>query len=139
MSRYFTIDLVPQLGGQLGEYTYKVTYHGTSTTVSLFEDSALSSPISNPSINTTRNISFYVADGTVEYDITVYDGNITGTVVIQNIWSLPGPIWADVSTIWSNEPAQWAFVNPYNVTVKKVANVGQLYIPLTIWCGQQCA
>ena len=125
--RYFQIDLVPQLGGQLGEYAYKVTYHGTTTAVPIFEDQALSSGIPNPAINTTRNISFWVADGSVEYDITVYDGNLTSTVVIQNIWSLPGPVWVDVSTFWSNEPAEWAWVNPYSVSVKKVANVGQMY------------
>ncbi len=127
MSKYFTLDLVPQLGGQLGEYAYKVTYHGTTTAVPIFADEALSSPIANPSINTTRNISFWVVDGTVQYDITVYDGNLTSTVVIQNIWSLPGPVWVDVSTFWSNEPAEWAWVNPYSVSVKKVANVGQMY------------
>jgi len=127
MSKYFTIDLVPQLGGQLGEYAYKVTYHGTTTAVPIFDDQALSSGIPNPAINTTRNISFWVADGTVQYDITVYDGNLISTVVIQNIWTLPGPVWVDVSTFWSDEPAEWAWVNPYSVSVKKVANVGQMY------------
>ena len=129
MSKYFTIDLVPQLGGQLGDIAVFVTYHGTSSAVPLYSDQALSSPLANPYAltNNEKNISFWVANGAVEYDITLTGGNLIGQVVIQNIWTLPGPIWANVSLFWQDAEPEWAWINPYYVNVKKVSNVGQLY------------
>lgn len=40
MSKYFTLDLVPQLGGQLGSISVRVVHHGTTSAISLYADSA---------------------------------------------------------------------------------------------------
>ena len=106
-----------------------VTYHGTNSRTTLFSDETLSTPLSNPYAleNNSKNISFWIADSTVEYDITLTGGNLINQVVIQNIWSLPAPVWMQASLLWQDAEQEWAFVNPYYVTVKKIANVGQLY------------
>lgn len=125
--KYFQLDLVPQLGGTIGKVVVSVKYHGTTTNAPLFEDDGAVTPLANPYALTGNTISFYVLDGTVEYDIEISGGNLTGNVSIQNIFSLPGPIWQDKSVLWQNEQHIWAWIYPYSVTVKKVQNVGQLY------------
>jgi len=128
MSRYFTLDLVPQLGGQLGNVAVKVFYHNTSSACAIYQDQGLTTPIANPVIiQSGYNVSFWVADGTIEYDLEIAGGNLANTQFVPNIWQLPGPIWADKSVFWSDEPAEWAHINPYTVNVKQIANVGQLY------------
>lgn len=127
MAKYFSLDLVPQLGGQLGSISVRVVHHGTTSAVSLYADSALTGPIVNPIVMDSYNISFWVADGTVEYDLILTGGNLRRAVTVENIWSLPGPVWADISTFWADVTAEWAWISPYHVTVKTVQNVGQLY------------
>lgn len=127
MVKYFTLDLVPQLGGQLGSISVRVVHHGTTSAVSLYADSALTSPVANPIVMDSYNISFWVADGTVEYDLILTGGNLRTGVTVSNIWSLPGPVWADISTFWADVTSEWAWISPYNVTVKTIQNVGQLY------------
>ena len=41
MTRYFTLDLVPQKGGQLGLISAGVFYANTSSAVAIFEDQAM--------------------------------------------------------------------------------------------------
>lgn len=125
--KYFTIDLVPQDGGVIGEYLASVVVHGTTTKLPLFSDQALTSPISNPIVGSGNNIAFYVADSTFDYDILVNSDTLTGQVTIQNIWSLPAPVWIDKATLWQNEEHVWAWVNPYPVKTKIIQNVGQMY------------
>ena len=127
MARYFTLDLVPQLGGQLGSISVIVVHHGTTSTISLYADNALTSPIPNPIVMDSYNISFWVADGSVQYDLLLTGGNLRHPITVANIWSLPGPVWADISTFWADVTAEWAWISPYNVTVKTIQNVGQLY------------
>jgi len=128
MSKYFTLDLVPQSGGQLGSPVYATAYyHGTTTPVTLYSDLACTQQINNPVTVDGYNISFYVVDGTIEYDLLVYGGNVARPVTIPNIWSLPGPVWVELSTLWASEPHVWAWVSPYTIAVKTVQNVGQLY------------
>ena len=126
--KYFTIDLVPSVGGTLGDMIVNVFYKNTSTNAPIFSDQQLTTQIANPYVlKDSHTIAFWAADGTADYDIRITGENLTGPVAIQDIWSLPGPIWADKSTFWQNESAVWAWVNPYNVNVKKIQNVGQLY------------
>ena len=127
MSSFFTLDLVPQYGGQLGKVFAKVVFHNTSSIVQLFSDQNLTTTIQNPIEVNNYNIQFWVADGSVEYDIILVGDNLTSTTTIQNIWQLPGPIWADKSIYWANETHVWAWISPYNVKVKFVSNVGQMY------------
>jgi hypothetical protein len=127
--RYFTVDLVPQLGGDLGDLAVTVLYHNTSSPAPIYQDEALASQITNPFAMTSGyNISFWVLDGSVEYDVRLTgDRLVGGTQVIQNIWTLPAPIWANISTYWANAAIEWAYINPYPINVTKVQNVGQLY------------
>lgn len=126
--KYFQIDLIPSIGGSLGDMIVNVFYKNTSTNAPIFSDQQLTTPLANPYVlKDSYTVAFWAADGTVDYDIRITGNNLTGPVSIQDIWSLPGPIWADKSTFWQNEEAVWAWVNPYNVSVEKVQNVGQLY------------
>ena len=85
MARYFTLDLVPQLGGQLGLISAKVSYANTSSAVAIFQDQAMTTPVANPIIlSTGYNISFWVADGTQDYDIQLIGGNLISTVFIND-------------------------------------------------------
>ena len=128
MARYFTLDLVPQLGGQLGLISAEVRYANTSSAVAIFQDQALTTPIANPIVITSGyNLSFWVADGTQNYDIQLIGGNLISTVFINDIWTLPAPIWGNLSVFWSNQPNVWAYITPYTVAVSMVSNVGQLY------------
>lgn len=127
MSRLFTVDLVPQYGGVLGNIAVAVYYHGTTTLVNTYSDAGLTTQTSNPYISSSKNITFYVADSLAQYDIVLSEGNLLGTTTIQNIWDLPGPIFADLATIWADEPHIWAWISPYSVNVKFVSNVGQMY------------
>ena len=70
MSRYFTLDLVPQLGGQLGLISAEVKFANTASAAAIFQDEAMTTPIANPIVITSGyNISFWVADGLQDYDI----------------------------------------------------------------------
>lgn len=119
MAKYFTIDLVPQGSGTLGDVSASVSFHGTSTLVQLYSDEALTVPIDNPVllINNEKKISFWVANGSIEYDITLTGPYLLATQVIENIWTLPGPVWADVSLYWEDVASEWAWINPYQVVV----------------------
>ena len=127
MAKYFALDLVPQSGGQLGSISVLVVHHGTASAVPLYADENLTTPINNPILLPSYAISFWVADGTVDYDLILSGGNLRKTITVSNIWSLPGPIWADMSVFWADAEKIWAWISPYQVAVKTVQNVGQLY------------
>lgn len=107
MSVNFSIQLVPQSGGQLGEINVSVTYHGTITPIAIYSNSALTSSLTNPYTISNGAISFWAASSATQCDVTLSGGNLSGVVVIQNIWSITE--------------------TTYDVVVKNVANVGQLY------------
>ena len=127
--KYFTVDLVPELGGNLGNIAVTIVYHNTSSPAPIYEDQALTSQITNPYVMTSGyNIKFWVLDGVSEYDIKLTGNNlVSGTQIIQNIWTLPAPIWANISTYWEKAAIEWAWINPYPINVIKVQNVGQMY------------
>ena len=128
MASYFTLDLIPQKGGQLGLISVGVFYANTSSAAAIFQDQALTTLIANPLVITSGyNISFWVADGSVNYDIQLKGGNLISTVFINDIWALPAPIWEDLSLFWINQAHVWAYISPYTVAVSMVSNVGQLY------------
>jgi len=127
MSRQFTVTLVPPLGGTLGDCVYEVFYAGTTTTVAVYSDSACTSQIALPGPVTDNQITFYVVNGSVEYDLMLGGGNLVRTPRLDNIWSLPGPIWELSSVYWENNPAIWDAINPQPITTKTVQNVGQMY------------
>jgi len=127
MSRQFTVTLVPPLGGTLGDCVYEVFYAGTTTTVAVYSDSACTSQIALPGPVTDNQITFYVVNGSVEYDLLLGGGNLVRTPRLDNIWSLPGPIWELSSVYWENNPAIWDAINPQPIATKTVQNVGQMY------------
>jgi hypothetical protein len=131
--RYFTLDLVPQLGGRLGDIVVSAYYHGTTSLAPIYQANDPTTTITNPIdlTNNAYNISFW-ADPAQQLDLKLEGDHLASTVTVQNIWSLPAPIWADKGVIWQNEPHVWAWVSPYNVTVKTIANVGQLYTGLDL-------
>ena len=127
MSRQFTVTLVPPLGGVLGDCVYEVFYAGTTTTVAVYSDAACTSQIALPGPVIDNQITFYVVNGAVEYDLLLGGGNLVRTPRLDNIWTLPGPIWELSSIYWENNPAIWDAINPQPVAVKQVQNVGQMY------------
>lgn len=127
MSRQFTVTLVPPLGGTLGDCVYEVFYAGTTTTVAVYSDSACTSQIALPGPVTDNQITFYVVNGSVEYDLLLGGGNLVRAPRLDNIWALPGPIWELSSIYWENNPAIWDAINPQPIATKTVQNVGQMY------------
>ena len=128
MSRQFTATLVPPYGATLGnDCVYEVFYAGTTTTVAVYSDAACTQQIALPGPVVANIITFYVANGSVEYDIMLGGGNTVRNPRLNNIWALPGPIWELSSIYWSNDPAIWNAINPQPVAVKTAQNVGQFY------------
>lgn len=118
MAKYFTLDLVPQGGGLLGSpVSVSVVSNGTTSAIPIYEDEALTIPLINPFPITTTNLHFWVANGSLSYDVLLSGGNLLSPVTISNIWSLPGPVWADVSTFWEDRASEWAYIYPYTVAV----------------------
>ena len=119
MAKYFTIDLVPQPSGSIGAIEALVNFHASSIPVQLYADEALTTPISNPILlaEGDRNIHFWVSNGSVEYDIVLSGVYLLATQTIENIWTLPGPVWVDVSLYWEDVASEWAWINPYTVIV----------------------
>ena len=127
MSRYFTVKLIPPLGGQLGDCKYQVFHHGTFAPVNIYSDQACTQSISSPVDLVDNMIEFFVVDGSVEYDILLGGGNLIRTPVIENIWQIAGNIWELSAVYWQNDDNLWASTAPYELHTKTVANVGQLY------------
>ena len=127
MSRNFFCTLVPPVGGTLGNCLYEVFYNGTQTPVAVYEDSACTQQITLPAPVAGDQITFYVIDGTIEYDILLGGGNLVRTPLLQNIWSLPGTVW-DLSEIyWQENTASWDAISPVGIPTKTVQNIGQMY------------
>jgi len=127
MSRYFTVNIIPPEGGILGDCIYQVFYHGTQTPAPVYSNQECTSQITAPANVFNNNITFYVVDGALEYDILLGGGNLTKTPLLENIWTLPGTIWELSSVYWENNSNVWGATNPYTVSTQIVANVGQLY------------
>lgn len=115
--KYFTIDLVPQPSGSLGTYSAQVVYASTGLTAPIYTDATLSTPIVNPIIKSGVNIAFWVADRSVEYNIVLTGSYLLAPQTIENIWTLPAPIWANRAVYWQDAVEEWAHINPYNVAV----------------------
>ena len=125
--KYFQLDLVPNLGGVVGDVVVTVYLHGTSTIPPIFSDNSFTPQINPFTVTNGDKIEFWAGDRTASYDLKIEGPNLVNPVTIQDIWTLPAPIWANRSTFWQNAEDVWAWINPYSVNVKNIQNVGQLY------------
>ena len=121
--KYFTIDLVPTPSGTVGTYSANVVYAATGLSAPLYTDATLTTPLTNPIVSFDTNIAFWVADRTVDYNIVLSGANLLAQQTIEDIWSLPAPIWANRAVYWTDAVEEWAYVNPYNVVVTSTSNV----------------
>lgn len=115
--KYFTIDLVPQPSGSLGTYSANVVFASTGLTAPIYTDATLSTPVANPIVTDNTNLTFWVADRSVEYNIVLTGSYLLAPQTIENIWTLPAPIWANRAVYWQDAVEEWAYINPYNVAV----------------------
>lgn len=125
--KYFQLDLVPNLGGVVGDVVVTVYLHGTSTIPPIFSDNSFTPQVNPFTVSNGDKIDFWAGDKTASYDLKIEGPSLVNTVTIQNIWTLPAPIWANRSTFWQNAEDVWSWINPYSVNVKSLQNVGQLY------------
>lgn len=115
--KYFTIDFVPQPSGTMGTYNAQVVYASSGLSAPLFSDAACTVPIANPVVTSDTNISFWLRDRSVDYNINVYGGSVLSQQVVQDIWALPAPIWANRAVYWQDATEEWAYINPYSIAV----------------------
>ena len=127
MSKNFYVTLVTDAGGSIGDCVFECFYAGTSTPAPIYTDSGCTTLISVPAPVVDDTITFYVSDGSIEYDVLVSGGNLVNPKLIQNIFSLPGITWNQATTTWQANTSTWNAVSPVYVAVKQVQNVGQIY------------
>ena len=127
MSRNFFVTVITPAGGSIGDCVYEAFYAGTQTPVAVYQDAACTQQISLPAPVQNNEITFYVVDGTIEYDVLLAGGNLVRTPLLQNIWSLPGVIWDLAAIYWEDNETIWDSISPVGVPVKAVQNIGQLY------------
>lgn len=115
--KYFTIDLVPQPSGSLGTYSAQVVYTASGITAPIYSDESCTTALANPIVTNGTNLTFWLKERDVEYNILIAGANILDTQIIENIWTLPAPIWANRAVYWQDAVEEWAYINPYNVAV----------------------
>lgn len=117
MARYFTIDLYGQPSGTLGAYKASVIFASTGALAPLYSDAACTIAIPNYWYPDGANLSFWVSDETQTYNIVLSEGSLLAQQIIQDIWTLPGPIWANRALYWDDAVEEWAYINPYPIAV----------------------
>jgi hypothetical protein len=132
MAKYYTIDLLTPPGSQLGSCVYQVFIENTKTLTTIYSDVACTTEIQQPAPVVDHNITFYVVDNSISYDIVIGGGNLCQNAWIYNIKDLPGTIWEMSDTLWQNNPAAWAAANPVGILPSSTSNVGQLYTGLDL-------
>jgi hypothetical protein len=122
------VTLVPPIGAVLGETAAgEFFYTGTKTPVPIYSDSACTQVVDQPFlIASTGEISYWVADNSFLYDLTVAGGNLVRTETIVNVANLPGSIWNLAESLWQY-PDLWNVTNPALVSTKTAQNIGQMY------------
>ena len=127
MAKYYTIDLLVPPGSQLGTCVYQVFIHNTKTLTTIYSDNACTQEIAQPAPVVNDNLTFYVVDNAISYDVVIGGGNLCGNAWIYDIKNLPGTVWQMSDTLWQNNPSLWAAANPVGILPKTTSNVGQLY------------
>ena len=127
MSKYYTIDLLVPPGSQLGSCVYQVFIENTKTGVSIYSDEACTQEIAQPAQVINNNLTFYVVDGSISYDVVIGGGNLCQNAWIYDIANLPGTVWEMSDTLWQNNTSAWAAANPVGIVTPTTSNVGQLY------------
>jgi len=126
-SQLFQITFIPPAGATLGDAYCEVFFAGTSSYAPVYSDQACTDQISTPISISSNILSFYVPDGSVNYDLFIGGGNLAHGQRITNIWQLPANIWELDQNLWENEPSLWGAVNPLPINTRTTNNVGQLY------------
>lgn len=127
MSKFYSIDLIIPEGSYLGNAIYQVFYHNTKTIADIYSDEACTQEIQQPVSVENNNITFYVVDGQVSYDIVLGGGNLCDNAWIYDIKNLPGSVWDLTDIAWQENPAYWGAINPVPIQMPTTSNVGQLY------------
>lgn len=127
MARYYTIDLLIPEGSFLGPAIYQVFIQDTKTLTQIYSDSACTTEIQQPVSVINDNLSFYVVDDTISYDIVLGGGNLCNNAWLYNIADLPGTIWNLADIEWQSDTDNWSTTNPASVRIGNTSNVGQLY------------
>lgn len=127
MAKFYTIDLLVPPGSRLGTCVYQVFIHNTKTLTTIYSDNACTQEIAQPAPVVNDNLTFYVVDNSISYDVVIGGGNLCGNAWIYDIKNLPGTVWEMSDTLWQNNPALWAAANPVGIVPSTTSNVGQLY------------
>ena len=127
-SQLIQLTLVPPVGAYLGDTAVgEFFYTGTKTVVPIYSDSACTSLVTQPVLLPKDGvINYYVADGSLLYDMTIAGGNIVRTETIVNVANIPGSIWDLSQELWQY-PDYWDATNPALAQTKTKQNVGQMY------------
>lgn len=122
------VTLIPPIGAYLGDTAAgEFFYTGTRTVVPIYSDSACTTLVDQPFLLPQNGeISYYVADGSLLYDLTVAGGNLVRTDTIVDVANLPGSIWDLAESLWQY-PDLWNVTNPAPVSTKTAQNIGQMY------------
>lgn len=127
MSRFYTIDLIIPQGAYLGSAVYQVFIHDSKTLTTIYSDSACTVEIQQPVAVVNNNLSFYVVNEALDYDVVLGGGNLCSNAWLYNIATLPGTIWNLADAEWQNNVSDWNAISPVPISLPTTSNVGQLY------------